>query len=99
MTDGETLVATVVPPRVEEEPEPVVAEGEELEGEEGAEGAEGEGGRRGRRRPRRGRGERPRPARRADRRPDSLIGAIRGRQSPMRACTSARIASKSASST
>jgi hypothetical protein len=32
----------VVPPRVEEEPEPVVAEGEELEGEEGAEGAEGE---------------------------------------------------------
>ena len=41
-TDGETLVATVVPPRVEEEPEPVVAEGEELEGEEGAEGAEGE---------------------------------------------------------
>ncbi len=50
LTDGETLVATVVPPRVEEEPEPVVAEGEELEGEgaEGAEGgegaAEGEGG-------------------------------------------------------
>ena len=41
ITDGETLVATVVPPRVEEEPEPVVAEGEELEGEEGAEGAEG----------------------------------------------------------
>ena len=41
MTDGETLVATVVPPRVEEEPEPVVAEGEELEG-EAAEGAEGE---------------------------------------------------------
>jgi large subunit ribosomal protein L25 len=41
LTDGETLVATVVPPRVEEEPEPVVAEGEELEGEE-AEGAEGE---------------------------------------------------------
>lgn len=40
LTDGETLVATVVPPRVEEEPEPVVAEGEELEGEE-AEGAEG----------------------------------------------------------
>ncbi|MGH2385551.1 MAG: 50S ribosomal protein L25 [Candidatus Limnocylindria bacterium] len=40
MTDGETLVATVVPPRVEEEPEPVVAEGEELEG-EAAEGAEG----------------------------------------------------------
>ena len=45
MTDGETLVATVVPPRVEEEPEPVVAEGEEGEG-EGAEGGatEGEGG-------------------------------------------------------
>jgi large subunit ribosomal protein L25 len=48
MTDGETLVATVVPPRVEEEPEPVVAEGEELEGAEaaegeGVEGAEGEG--------------------------------------------------------
>jgi large subunit ribosomal protein L25 len=46
LTDGETLVATVVPPRVEEEPEPVVAAGEEgLEGEttEGAEGAEGEG--------------------------------------------------------
>jgi large subunit ribosomal protein L25 len=42
LTDGETLVSTVVPPRVEEEPEPVVAEGEELEGEEG-EGAEGEG--------------------------------------------------------
>ncbi len=42
LTDGDTLVATVVPPRVEEEPEPVVAEGEELEGEEG-EGAEGEG--------------------------------------------------------
>ena len=42
LTDGETLVATVVPPRVEEEPEPVVAEGEEAaEGEEGAEGAEG----------------------------------------------------------
>ena len=43
MTDGETLVASVVPPRVEEEPEPVVAEGEELEGEvaEGGEGGEG----------------------------------------------------------
>jgi large subunit ribosomal protein L25 len=44
LTDGDTLVATVVPPRVEEEPETVVAEGEELEGEgaeveEGAEGA------------------------------------------------------------
>ena len=49
LTDGETLVATVVPPRVEEEPEPVLAEGEELEGEavegeEGAEPTEGEGG-------------------------------------------------------
>lgn len=45
MTDGETLVATVVPPRIEVEEEPEVAEGEELEGEaaEGAEGAEGEG--------------------------------------------------------
>ncbi len=46
LTDGETLVATVVPPRVEEEPEPVaVAEGEEPEGEgtEGAEGGDGEG--------------------------------------------------------
>jgi large subunit ribosomal protein L25 len=43
LTDGETLVATVVPPRVEEEPEPVLAEGEELESEaaEGAEAAEG----------------------------------------------------------
>lgn len=40
LTDGETLVATVVPPRVEEEPEPVLAEGEELEG-EAAEGEEG----------------------------------------------------------
>jgi large subunit ribosomal protein L25 len=41
LTDGETLVATVVPPRIEEEPEPVVEEGEELEGElaEGEEGA------------------------------------------------------------
>ena len=42
LTDGETLVATVVPPRIEVEEEPVVAEGEELEG-EGEEGAEGEG--------------------------------------------------------
>ena len=43
LTDGDTLVATVVPPRIEEEPEPVVGEGEELEG-EAAEGvAEGEG--------------------------------------------------------
>ena len=41
LTDGETLVATVVPPRIEEEPEPVLAEGEELEG-EGAEGEDGE---------------------------------------------------------
>ena len=42
LTDGETLVATVVPPRIEEEPEPLVAEGEEgVEGEEGAEGGEG----------------------------------------------------------
>ena len=51
LTDGDLLVATVVPPRVEEEPEPVLSE-EELaeaeaaaEGEGGAtEGAEGEGG-------------------------------------------------------
>ena len=47
LTDPDTLVATVVPPRAEEvEPEPVVAEGEEgavAEGEEGAV-AEGEGG-------------------------------------------------------
>ena len=41
-TDGETLVATVVPPRVEVEEEPEVAEDEELEGEgEAAEGEEG----------------------------------------------------------
>jgi large subunit ribosomal protein L25 len=39
LTDADTLVATVVPPRAEEVIEPVVAEGEE-----GAEGAEGEGG-------------------------------------------------------
>jgi large subunit ribosomal protein L25 len=41
LTDGDTLVATVVPPRVEEEPEVVEAElleGEEAEGEEGVEG-------------------------------------------------------------
>ena len=39
-TDGDTLVSTVVPPRIEEEPETIVGE---LEGEEGAEGvAEGE---------------------------------------------------------
>jgi large subunit ribosomal protein L25 len=45
LNDPDELVARVMPPRVEEEPEPVVAEGEELEGEEGAEveGAEGEG--------------------------------------------------------
>lgn len=45
LTDGDTLVATVVPPRQEEEPETVAAaEGEELaEGEEPAEGAEGDG--------------------------------------------------------
>ncbi len=43
MTDGETQVATVVPPRVEEEPETVVAEGEEGEGAEDGEGGEGEG--------------------------------------------------------
>lgn len=41
LTDGDTLVATVVPPRVEVEEEPVAAEGEELEGGP-AEGAEGE---------------------------------------------------------
>ncbi|HSK93732.1 MAG TPA: 50S ribosomal protein L25 [Candidatus Angelobacter sp.] len=41
MTDPDTMVAAVVPPRVEVEEEPVVAEGEELEG-EAAEGAEGE---------------------------------------------------------
>ncbi len=47
MTDGDALVATVVPPRIEEEPEPVLTE-EELEAAaaeaaEGEEGAEGEG--------------------------------------------------------
>ena len=41
ITDGETLVSAVVPPRVEEEPEPVLTE-EELEA-AAAEGAEGEG--------------------------------------------------------
>jgi large subunit ribosomal protein L25 len=35
MTDGETLVATVVPPRVEEEPETVVGEGLEADAEAG----------------------------------------------------------------
>jgi large subunit ribosomal protein L25 len=43
LTDGETIVATVVPPRIEEEPEPEISE-EELEAAEGEEGAEGEGG-------------------------------------------------------
>jgi large subunit ribosomal protein L25 len=42
LTDGDLLVATVVPPRVEEEPEPVVSEEELAEGEAAAEG-EGEG--------------------------------------------------------
>jgi large subunit ribosomal protein L25 len=42
LSDPDELVARVMPPRVEEEPEPVLAEGEELEGEEGA-AAEGEG--------------------------------------------------------
>jgi large subunit ribosomal protein L25 len=41
LTDGDTLVATVVPPRIEEEPETVVGEGEIEEGAETA--AEGEG--------------------------------------------------------
>jgi large subunit ribosomal protein L25 len=61
LTDGDTLVATVVPPRIEEEPEVVVEaeegelpegelpEGEEGEG-EGAPAAEGEGGARERKR-------------------------------------------------
>lgn len=46
LTDGDALVSTVVPPRVEEEPEPVVTEGDEVEGGEAAEGEEGatEGG-------------------------------------------------------
>jgi len=45
LTDGDALVSTVVPPRVEEEPEPVVTEGDEVEG-EAAEGEDGatEGG-------------------------------------------------------
>ena len=42
LTDGDTLVSTVVPPRVEEEPETVVGESEEAEGEGGAGAAEGE---------------------------------------------------------
>jgi large subunit ribosomal protein L25 len=41
LNDPEEIVARVMPPRVEEEPEPVVAEGEELESEEAAEGEEG----------------------------------------------------------
>jgi large subunit ribosomal protein L25 len=41
LTDGDTLVSTVVPPRIEEEPEPVLSE-EELEA-AAAEAAEGEG--------------------------------------------------------
>jgi large subunit ribosomal protein L25 len=47
LNDPEEMIARVLPPRVEEEPEPVVAEGEEgLEGEaaEGEAPAEGEGG-------------------------------------------------------
>jgi large subunit ribosomal protein L25 len=45
LTDADTLVATVAPPRAEEvEPEPVVAEGEEGAVPEGEEGAEGEAG-------------------------------------------------------
>jgi large subunit ribosomal protein L25 len=43
LSDPEEVVARVLPPRVEEEPEVVAVEGEEGEGEEGAEGAEGEG--------------------------------------------------------
>jgi large subunit ribosomal protein L25 len=43
LNEPDELVAKVMPPRVEVEEEPVVAEGEELEGEEGAEAAEGEG--------------------------------------------------------
>ncbi len=42
LTDGDTLVSTVVPPRVEEEPETVVGEGEEAEAEGMAGVAEGE---------------------------------------------------------
>lgn len=40
LSDPEEIVARVLPPRVEEEPEPVVAEGEELEGEAATEGEE-----------------------------------------------------------
>ena len=45
LTDADEIVAKVQAPRVEAEPEPVVAEGE---AEEGAEGGEGEGARRAR---------------------------------------------------
>jgi large subunit ribosomal protein L25 len=41
LTDGDTLVSTVVPPRIEEEPEPVLTE-EELEAIAAAEGEDGE---------------------------------------------------------
>jgi large subunit ribosomal protein L25 len=44
MSDPDTLVATVVPPRVEVEEEPIVTEGEVLEGDAAAEGAEGAAG-------------------------------------------------------
>ena len=43
LTDPEAIVATVVPPRIEEEPEPVLTE-EELEAAAAAEAAEGEEG-------------------------------------------------------
>nr|MBA2314509.1 50S ribosomal protein L25 [Chloroflexota bacterium] len=42
LTDGDEVVAKVLPPRIEVEEEPVVAEGEPVEG-EAAEGAEVEG--------------------------------------------------------
>ena len=66
LNDPDELVARVMPPRVEEEPEPVVAEGEELEGEEGAEGeagAEGEGERE--------------PAEGGERESDGVLAALR----------------------
>jgi large subunit ribosomal protein L25 len=45
LNDPDEIVARVLPPRVEEEPEPVVVEGEEgAEGEEGEEGEEGAAG-------------------------------------------------------
>jgi large subunit ribosomal protein L25 len=40
LNEPDEMIARVMPPRVEEEPEPVLAEGEELEGEEGVEGEE-----------------------------------------------------------